>query len=66
MAAHDLIKFRNGYSPTSPEIFVELRGIRRYGTGRRAYGPFAAVEKATEFPSRLRSRPTWTPPPLGL
>lgn len=34
---YDLIKFRNGYATKAPEMTVELRGIRRYGTGRNAY-----------------------------
>ena len=33
---YDAIKFRNGYSAKAPEMLVELRGVRRYGTGRRA------------------------------
>jgi ASC-1-like (ASCH) protein len=34
---YDLINFRNGYSPTAPEMLVEFRGLRRYGKGRAAY-----------------------------
>ena len=34
---YDLINFRNGYSPTAPEMLVEFRGLRRYGKGRTAY-----------------------------
>ena len=34
---YDLINFRNGYSPTAPEMLVQFRGLRRYGSGRSAY-----------------------------
>lgn len=34
---YDLIRFRNGYSTRVPEMLVDFRGIRRYGTGRNAY-----------------------------
>ena len=34
---YDFVRFRNGYSPKAPEMLVELRGIRRYGTNRRGY-----------------------------
>ena len=34
---YDVIKFRNGYSSKAPEMLVELRGIRRYGSGRNSY-----------------------------
>ena len=34
---YDAINFRNGYAAKAPEMLVEFRGIRRYGTGRGAY-----------------------------
>lgn len=34
---YDVIKFRNGYSPDSPEMLVEFRGLTRHGKGRNAY-----------------------------
>ena len=34
---YDVIQFRNGYATKAPEMLVEFRGLRRYGTGRRAY-----------------------------
>ena len=34
---YDAVKFRNGYSADAPEMLVELRGIRRYGTGCSGY-----------------------------
>jgi hypothetical protein len=34
---YDAIQFRNGYAPKAPEMLVEFRGLRRYGTGRNAY-----------------------------
>jgi hypothetical protein len=34
---YDAIIFRNGYAKDAPEIVVEFRGLRRYGTGCTAY-----------------------------
>jgi ASC-1-like (ASCH) protein len=34
---YDLIRFRNGYTADAPEMLVEFRGMRRYGTGHNAY-----------------------------
>ena len=34
---YDAIQFRNGYATKAPEMLVEFRGLRRYGTGRNAY-----------------------------
>ncbi len=34
---YDVIKFRNGYATNAPEMWVEFRGLRRYGKGRGAY-----------------------------
>jgi len=34
---YDVIKFRNGYSPNSPEMLVEFRGFGCHGKGRNAY-----------------------------
>jgi hypothetical protein len=34
---YEAIKFRNGYASKAPEMLVELRGIRRYATGRSGY-----------------------------
>jgi hypothetical protein len=34
---YDVIKFRNGYSPDSPEMMVEFRGVSRGRKGRRTY-----------------------------
>jgi len=34
---YDAIQFRNGYSANAPEMLVELRGIRKYGTRRSGY-----------------------------
>jgi hypothetical protein len=34
---YDAILFRNGYAKDAPEMLVELRGMRRYGHGRKAY-----------------------------
>jgi hypothetical protein len=31
---YDAIVFRNGYSARAPEMLVEFRGLRRYGTAR--------------------------------
>jgi hypothetical protein len=33
---YDMILFRNGYAKDAPEMQVEFRGLRRYGTGRTA------------------------------
>jgi hypothetical protein len=35
--SYDAIQFRNGYSANAPEMLVELRGIRKYGTGRSGH-----------------------------
>ncbi len=34
---YDVICFRNGYSERAPEMWVEFRGLRRYGKGRAGY-----------------------------
>lgn len=34
---YDVICFRNGYASNAPEMLVEWRGVRRYGTARRGY-----------------------------
>lgn len=34
---YDVICFRNGYAKNAPEMLVEWRGVRRYGTARRGY-----------------------------
>jgi hypothetical protein len=34
---YDRILFRNGYAKDAPEMLVELRRIRKNGTGRGAY-----------------------------
>ena len=34
---YDAIRFRNGYGPRVPEMLVEFRGVRKYGTGRGGY-----------------------------
>ena len=34
---YDVICFRNGYASNAPEMRVEWRGVRRYGTGRIGY-----------------------------
>lgn len=34
---YDVICFRNGYASAAPEMWVEWKGVRRYGTLRRGY-----------------------------
>ena len=34
---YDVISFRNGYATKAPEMLVEFKGVRRYGTGRNGY-----------------------------
>jgi ASC-1-like (ASCH) protein len=34
---YDVIQFRNGYATKAPEMLVEFRGVRRYGSGRNGY-----------------------------
>ena len=34
---YDVICFRNGYASKAPEMWVEWRGVRRYGTARSGY-----------------------------
>ena len=31
---YDVICFRNGYATKAPEMWVEWRGVRKYGTAR--------------------------------
>lgn len=34
---YDVICFRNGYATNAPEMWVEWRGVRKYGTARKGY-----------------------------
>jgi hypothetical protein len=34
---YEVIKLRNGYALSAPEMLVEFKGLRRYGKGRAAY-----------------------------
>jgi ASC-1-like (ASCH) protein len=34
---YDAICFRNGYATKAPEMWVEWRGVRKYGTARHGY-----------------------------
>ena len=34
---YDVIRFRNGYATKAPEMVVEFKGLRRYGTVRRGH-----------------------------
>ena len=34
---YDVIQSRNGYATNSPEMLIELRGLRRCAAGRSAY-----------------------------
>src|SRR5262249_405397 len=53
---YDLIKFRNGYSTTAPEMLVEFRGIRCYGTGRNAYYAIS-LGRILKIKRRRRAKP---------
>jgi hypothetical protein len=51
---YDLIKFRNGYSASAPEMLVEFGGLRRYGKGGNAYYAIriGQIIKITRWPAR--------------